>query len=129
MRSLSKDYFGCIIPGGAGNSEKQSSKEETYLDYVQQMSANQKIIKAKDLFYQLGFQKGANKADIERAAIQQYKLAASRQVSSICPDKYNFECKLFIFTYPLIIHHQSWRDIGLALSVLPSIHLSVLSHN
>ena len=90
---MSKDYFGCIIPGEAGNSEKQSTEEETYLDYVQQMSDNQKIIKAKDLFYQLGFQKGANKADIEKAAIQQYKLAASRQVSSISPDKYNFELK------------------------------------
>ena len=124
---MSKDYFVCIIPGEVGNSEKQSTKEETYLDYVQQMSANQKIIKAKDLFYQLGFQKGANKADIERAAIQQYKLAASRQVSSVrpAPDKYNFEHKMFIFTYPLIIPHRRRREVGLALSFRPSIFPSL----
>ena len=84
------------------------------------MSANQKIIKAKDLFYQLGFQKGANKADIERAAIQQYKLAVSRQVSSKHPDKHNFEGKMFIFTYPLIMVEGYRFGIVLRPSIFPS---------
>ena len=51
-----------------------------YIPYVHHMTANQKLIKAKDLFYQLGFQKGVSKKEIENAAIEQYKLAASKQV-------------------------------------------------
>lgn len=52
----------------------------TYIGYVHHMTANKKLINAKDLFYQLGFQKGVSGAEIENAAIEQYKVAADKQV-------------------------------------------------
>ena len=61
-------------------AKSSGETEGSYISYVHHMTANQKLIKAKDLFYQLGFQKGVSKAEIEEAAVQQYKLAARKQV-------------------------------------------------
>lgn len=70
-------------------------KEGSYISYVHHMTANQKLIKAKDLFYQLGFQKGVSKAEIEEAAVQQYKLAARKQVKFWIKDARYFAEILF----------------------------------
>ena len=67
-----------VSKGTASGSGSEVS--EDYISYVHHMTANKKLIKAKDLFYQLGFQKGVSKSEIENAAIGQYKLAASKQV-------------------------------------------------
>ena len=76
--------------GATGSS--QSDVPGDYISYVHHMTANKKLIKAKDLFYQLGFQKGVSKSEIENAAIEQYKLAASKQV--LIANKKKMSCSI-----------------------------------
>lgn len=60
----------------------QIAETENYLDFVQQMTEKGELVQAKDLIYKLGLLNVDQKL-IEKAILDQYKIAVQRKVRHI----------------------------------------------
>lgn len=65
-----------------GEKKPQIAETENYLDFVQQMTEKGELVQAKDLIYKLGLLNVDQKL-IEKAILDQYKIAVQRKVRHI----------------------------------------------